>query len=60
MNINSLEEADRLPEGEIQRRLGHTRDLLQQAGAHYVIDSLAEIEPIIADVNQRLARGEKP
>ena len=54
------EEADSLPEAKIQRRLMHTQDVLQKAGAHYVIDSLAEIEPVIADVNQRLARGEKP
>jgi len=60
MNINTLEEADSLPEAEFQRRLTHTREVLQHAGAHYVIDSLAEIEPVIADVNQRLARGERP
>ena len=60
MNINTLEEADSLPEEEMQRRLTHTREVLQKAGAHYVIDSLTEIEAVISDVNQRLARGEKP
>jgi phosphonoacetaldehyde hydrolase len=60
MNINTLDEEDRLDETEIQRRLTHSRTLLQQAGAHYVIDSLEEIETVVADVNQRLARGEKP
>jgi phosphonoacetaldehyde hydrolase len=60
MNINTLEEADGLPADEIQRRLRDTRNILEQAGAHYVIDSLEEIEAVIADVNQRLARGEKP
>ena len=60
MNVNSLEEADNIPEDEIQRRLAETREILQKSGAHYVIDSLADIEPVIADINQRLARGEKP
>ncbi len=60
MNINSLEEADRLPADEIERRLEKTRDILRKEGAHYVIDSIAEIEPVIADINARLARGEKP
>lgn len=60
MNINTLEEADALGDEEIQRRLAGTRDLLHQAGAHYVIDSMADIEPVIEDINRRLAGGEKP
>ena len=60
MNINSLEEADSLTDEEIQSRLEKTQDILRNAGAHYVIDSLADIEPVIEDVNARLARGEKP
>ena len=60
MNVNSLEEADSLDPEEIQSRLEKTRDILRNAGAHYVIDSLTDIEPVIEDVNGRLARGEKP
>jgi len=60
MNINSLEEADQLPAAEIQRRLEKTREILRKEGAHYVIDSIVDIEPVIADINARLARGEKP
>jgi phosphonoacetaldehyde hydrolase len=60
MNINTLEEAQRLSAAEIQRRLAKTREILQKAGAHYVIDSVADIESVIEDVNLRLARGEKP
>ena len=60
MNIDSLEEADSLTEDDIQSRLEKTRDILRKAGAHYVIDSLVDIEPVIEDVNARLARGEKP
>ena len=60
MNINSLEEEATLSEEEIQRRMAHTRRLLEQSGAHYVIDSLVELPEVIADINARLARGEKP
>lgn len=60
MNINSFEEEKRLSAADLQARLERTRDILRKSGAHYVIDSLADIEPVIADVNARLARGEKP
>jgi phosphonoacetaldehyde hydrolase len=33
---------------------------LFDAGAHYVIDSVADLADVIADVNRRLACGEKP
>jgi phosphonoacetaldehyde hydrolase len=60
MNINSLDEEKRLSKAEIQRRLEKTREILRKAGAHYIIDSIADIEPVIDDVNTRLARGERP
>lgn len=60
MNINTLEEANELPEEEIQRRLAYTRDMLWATGAHYVIDEPLELIEVIDDINTRLARGEKP
>jgi len=60
MDIDTLEQADSLPKEEIERRLAQTRDILRKAGAHYVIDSIAELPEVIDDINQRLARGEKP
>ena len=33
---------------------------LEQAGAHYVIDSVVDLLPVIDQISQRLARGEKP
>ena len=33
---------------------------LTQAGAHYVIDGIADLPPVIDDINIRLARGERP
>ena len=60
MDINSLEEAESIPEQEVQRRLANTREILQKAGAHYVIDTFDELQQAVEDVNQRLSRGERP
>ena len=60
MNINSLEEADQLNKEEIDTKQEHAKDLLYKAGAHYVIETIADIESVIDDINKRLSRGEGP
>lgn len=60
MNINTLDEEATLSEADMQHRMAKTRKILQEAGAHYVIDSLIELPAVIDDINARLARGEKP
>ncbi|CAL1536285.1 unnamed protein product [Lymnaea stagnalis] len=60
MNINSLEEEQRMSAGELQLRLERSRDLLAKAGAHYVIDTIEELPGVVAHINSRLAKGEKP
>ena len=60
MNINSVEEAESISEDEIQRRLAKSRDLLRNSGAHYVINDFSELLDVVADVNERLSRGERP
>lgn len=60
MNINSLAEAKKMPKKEIARRNEMTKEILQKAGAHYVVNSIAELPKVIDDINARLARGEKP
>ena len=60
MDINALEEADSLPEAEMQRRLAATRETLRKSGAHYVIDDFVQLLEVVDDVNARLARGESP
>jgi phosphonoacetaldehyde hydrolase len=60
MNVNSFDEAKSLPDEEMQRRLALTREILRKAGAHYVIDEFTQLPEVIDDVNERLARGEKP
>lgn len=36
------------------------RDTLHSAGAHYVVDGLADILPVLENIELRLANGEKP
>ena len=33
---------------------------LSAAGAHYVVDSLADVLPVLERIEERLAEGEKP
>jgi phosphonoacetaldehyde hydrolase len=49
-----------LSSDEQQSYRQHAEQRLFNAGAHYVIDSVADLEAVISDVNRRLARGEKP
>ncbi len=60
MDIDSMEHAASLSEAEMDRRLKLTREILRKAGAHYVIDTFDQLPEVIADVNARLARGERP
>ncbi|MGL5757918.1 phosphonoacetaldehyde hydrolase [Plesiomonas sp.] len=45
---------------EIAERRQPASDKLRAAGAHYVIDTLADIIPVIEDINRRLQNGERP
>ena len=60
MDVDTPEDGEKLSDDEIAKRVAKTKDLLEKAGAHYVIESIADIEPVIKDVNQRLAQGERP
>lgn len=60
MDIDSFEHEDKLSPEEIERRVEISRDLLRKTGAHYVVDSIADLPEVIADINKRLAAGEKP
>jgi phosphonoacetaldehyde hydrolase len=55
-----LAEWQALPAAERDPRRQTATARLARAGAHYVIDSIAEIEPVLDDIDRRLARGEKP
>lgn len=50
----SCEEFQALPPGERQSRRSKARRELEQAGAHYVIDALTELDPVLDDIDARL------
>ena len=59
MGLNR-EEIEALDAETRERKLAQAREGLARSGAHYVIDTIADLLPIIDDVDARLARGERP
>ncbi len=49
-----------LPEAEREALLARSRAALTAAGAHYVVDSVATMEPVLRTLDARLRRGERP
>ncbi len=49
-----------LPEETKQKHRDRIYPTMYQRGAHYVIDSIADLMPCLDDVEARLRRGEKP
>jgi phosphonoacetaldehyde hydrolase len=43
-----------------EAKLSRAYKRMQQTGAHYVVDSIADVAPILDQINARLAMGEKP
>jgi phosphonoacetaldehyde hydrolase len=43
-----------------EARLARAYKRMQQTGAHYVVDGISDVPPILDDINARLARGERP
>ena len=44
----------------LKQKVDASVEKLADAGSHYVIDSVADLPPVIDDINRRLANGEKP
>ncbi len=49
-----------LPAEDRNRRIAEAADKLARAGAHYVVNSLADVLPVLDRIEARLALGEKP
>jgi phosphonoacetaldehyde hydrolase len=49
-----------LPADVLQAKLARAYKRMWQTGAHYVVDGIADVPPILDDINARLARGERP
>lgn len=56
----SVDQIARLPREELERRLERAYARLRGVGAHYVVDSIADVPPILDEIDARLARGERP
>lgn len=55
-----LEEVKKLPKAEFEAKRGAAYTRMYQTGAHYVVDSIADVMPCLDDIEMRLARGERP
>ncbi len=49
-----------LPPAERAARILASANALLEAGAHYVVDSVADLGPVLADIEARIRRGERP
>ena len=56
----SLADTKALSEKEFQARRAKAAAKLTGAGAHYVIDGVADLMPVVHAIEGRLARGERP
>lgn len=54
------EEYQEMPKYEVETLKQRAADKLYAAGAHYVIDTLADLPIVIESINARLAKGERP
>ena len=53
------EEFQALPLSERRTRVERARRELKDAGAHYVVDTLAELDPVLDDIDARLASSSR-
>lgn len=56
----SLKEWKRLSKAEKEEKRARAHRRMAQAGAHYTVDSIAEMMPCIDDIEERIRRGERP
>lgn len=49
-----------LPLDERSKRVGASAQALRDAGAHYVVESVAQLGPVLAEIEACVARGDRP
>jgi phosphonoacetaldehyde hydrolase len=59
LGLNEAEIA-KLPAEILETRLAVARQRMRQTGAHYVVDAITDVPPVLDEINARLARGERP
>ena len=55
-----IEELERLSVAELGARSERARAQLMRAGAHFTVPTVADLPPVIEEIELRLLRGEKP
>ena len=55
-----MEELAGLPQDELEMRRERAYYRLSGAGAHYVIDGIWGLPDVLDEIDERLARGDKP
>ncbi|MEI6215195.1 MAG: phosphonoacetaldehyde hydrolase [Desulfuromonadales bacterium] len=56
----SMDEVRMIPPDDLKEKIRIATQKLESAGAHYVVESVAECRSVIADINRRILNGEKP
>jgi phosphonoacetaldehyde hydrolase len=56
----SEDELERLGPDDRRARIEGAEAELRKSGAHYVVESIADLQPVFDDIERRLARGERP
>jgi phosphonoacetaldehyde hydrolase len=56
----SREELAGLPADQSAQLIRNAADTLRRAGAHYLIASIADLPPVLDEIEIRLALGERP
>jgi phosphonoacetaldehyde hydrolase len=56
----SKEAVNSMPEAELKARIGVARARLAAKGPNYILDGTADLIPVIDEISDRIARGERP
>ena len=59
IGLNAQEIAE-LPADELEAKLDRAYKRMYQTGAHYVVDAISDVPPLLDEINARLSRGERP
>ncbi|HEY6330298.1 MAG TPA: phosphonoacetaldehyde hydrolase [Blastocatellia bacterium] len=61
-NLIGLSESDlaRLPSEDRQARVEAARGTFSAAGAHYIVEAVADLSPILDSIDERLSKGDRP
>jgi phosphonoacetaldehyde hydrolase len=59
VGLNEMELAA-LPEDVVRQKVARAADSLARMGAHYVVETIGDVVPVIDEIEQRLKRGDRP